>query len=197
MKTKQLIKDAGRQLFNERGLLNVTLRDIAEELNRSYGNVTYHYGNKEVLISVLFEDMNEELARLQQPSVDTDLLNYFLALPELSFDITLKYLFFVIDYNDIKRRYPDFFSCVSELNEARKVKWLQLLTMLVEQGYFKRDLIREDLRYIMFLSGSVRTSYFQLTEKAHYDRQQYVQAVNMLLRPYLSIKGMMVFKQMF
>jgi len=45
--------------------MNITLREIAEKLNKSYGNITYHFATTEVLINDLFEDMNTELVVLQ------------------------------------------------------------------------------------------------------------------------------------
>jgi AcrR family transcriptional regulator len=195
MKTKILIKEKSRQLFNEHGIMNVTLREVAAQLNKSYGNITYHYATKEVLLCELFDDMNEELSALQVPPKSKNLLSYFLILPEFSFDITLKYMFLTIDYNEIKRNFPDFFSRVSKLNDARKQKWFSLLKNLLDDGYLKSDLVQEDLNYIMFLSGSVRTMYFQFTEIPQYNKTQFTKTVNLLLKPYLSDKGLNVYRE--
>ena len=40
MKTKQLIINKAIELFNAKGIKNVTLREIASAINKSYGNVT-------------------------------------------------------------------------------------------------------------------------------------------------------------
>ena len=57
MKTKHLVKQTARVCFNEKGLMNVTLRDVAAQLDKSYGNITYHYPTKEAVITELFDDM--------------------------------------------------------------------------------------------------------------------------------------------
>ncbi|MEM9833854.1 MAG: TetR/AcrR family transcriptional regulator [Bacteroidota bacterium] len=189
MKTKDLIKEAGRELFNTNGVMNVTLREVADNLNKSYGNITYHYTRKVVLIEALFEDMNRELLSLQKPAPDTDLLTYFLVLPTHSYDITIKYLFFTVDYMNLKRSYPNFIKTVDKLNEERRLKWLQLLLLLRQQGYLQSNLKEQDLNYIMLLSVSVRAAYFQMKEQAVYDKNEYSQTVNKLLKPYLSEKG--------
>ena len=44
--TRQLILDTAKRLFNERGYNGVSLKDIADELNISKGNLTYHFRKK-------------------------------------------------------------------------------------------------------------------------------------------------------
>ena len=60
--TKQKILDTARGLFNERGYNAVSLQDIADALNISKGNLTYHFGKKEELMEALLrENQIEEL----------------------------------------------------------------------------------------------------------------------------------------
>tara|TARA_B100000678_G_C18207042_1_gene501799 strand:- start:280 stop:885 length:606 start_codon:yes stop_codon:yes gene_type:complete len=194
VKTKWLIKSTGRELFNTEGVMNVTLRDIASKLQRSYGNITYYYGTKEVLINELFDDMHQELNELQEISRDQNLLSYLLKLPEVSFEITRKYVFFTVDHNELKRNFPLFFTRMNELHNNRKAQWLGILNRLLAEGYLKSDLSEGDLQYIMFLSGCVRTAYFQLMDAAAYDQRDYLQTVNALLKPYLSKQGLGLYK---
>lgn len=196
MKTKDLIKDQSRILFNEKGVMNLTLRDVADKLGKSYGNITYHFPTKVDLIKELFEEMNAELFTLQNIPDQKNLLVYFLELPNFSFDITLKYLFFYVDFIELKRNYPDFFKTVDQLNEKRRESWLGLLQLLKDQGYLANELSDSDLEYIMFLSASVRTFYWQVTDFKSFNRRQYCQTVNALLKPYLSSEGLAVFEGM-
>ena len=92
---KNRIKDKGRELFNEFGFRNITLRDIAISINKSYGNITYHFPTKEHLLQAIFSDMNDRLIALQSNlPKDINYLEYFLLLPYYSFDISVDYLFF-------------------------------------------------------------------------------------------------------
>jgi len=194
MKTKTLIKQKARQLFNELGVKNVTLREVARQLGKSYGNITYYFSTKEKLITELFEDMNQELTGLQILYKPTgNLLHFFLKLPDYNFEITLNYLFFYKDYVEFKRTYPIFFQKVQSMNSARKTKWLQLLVELRNQGYLDSELSIEDLNYIMELSVGIRLFYFQEKEMAEYDKIVFRTKVNRLLIPYLSEKGKKVF----
>jgi AcrR family transcriptional regulator len=195
MKTNELIKHKSLELFNQNGVMNVTLRDVGKELKKSYGNLTYHFATKEILIKELHEDMNKELQELQSPNEKEDLLLYFLMLPSISFEITVKYLFFMIDFVEIKRNFPIIFKTMSDLAVQRKIKWKMLLQKLQALGYLNNSLEDQDLEYIMFLSGSVRAAYFQIQHASTYNKSDFVIFVNNLLKPYLSDKGLLVFKE--
>lgn len=51
--TRQLILDTAKKLFNERGYNGVSLQDIANELDISKGNLTYHFRKKEEIMESL------------------------------------------------------------------------------------------------------------------------------------------------
>ena len=192
MKTKKQILEVSRVLFNEKGVMNVTLRDVAKSMKRSYGNITYHYPTKEDVITSLFEEMNNELTSLQSPHDSSNLMLYLLELPKFSFDITVKYVFFTLDYNELKRNYSKFFTKVNSLNEQRRKKWKLLLIHLRDEGFLKVELNNDDLDFIMFLSVSVRGAYFQLTENGSFSKTEYASILNQMLKPYLCTKGLSV-----
>lgn len=164
-------------------------------MKRSYGNITYHYPTKEDVISSLFEEMNGELASLQSPKDSSNLMLYLLELPKFSFDITVKYLFFTLDYNELKRNYSTLFSRVNTLNEERGRKWKLLLIHLRDERFLKKELTNDDLDFIMFLSVSVRGTYFQITDNDSYSKTKYVSILNLMLKPYLCTKGLSVLKK--
>ncbi len=56
-KTKLRILQTARALFNERGFLNVTIRQIAEALEMSSGNLNYHYRKREDILEALYFEM--------------------------------------------------------------------------------------------------------------------------------------------
>jgi AcrR family transcriptional regulator len=66
MNIKKQILEASRLLFNEKGVMNTTLRDVAKSMNKSYGNITYHFQTKEDVLFSLLDEMNKELIALQE-----------------------------------------------------------------------------------------------------------------------------------
>jgi len=189
-----MIKEKSRILFNQNGVTNVSFRDVGNELNRSYGNLTYHYPTKEDLVLEIYKEMNVELTDLQlSPMAYENLLTYFLTLPQMSYDISLKYLFFTVDFVEIKRSFPRVYSKMVKAQEERKQMWLQLLNKLHAEGFLTDSLIENDFMYLMFLSGSIRSSYFQLLPTSQYNKIEFSKTVNRLLKNYLSRKGLKVY----
>jgi AcrR family transcriptional regulator len=50
---KEVILETSRQLFNQRGYNNVSMRDISKALGISVGNLTYHFRKKEELVEAV------------------------------------------------------------------------------------------------------------------------------------------------
>lgn len=192
---KNRIKDKGRELFNEFGFRNITLRDIAISINKSYGNITYHFPTKEHLLQAIFSDMNDRLIALQSNlPKDINYLEYFLLLPYYSFDISVDYLFFFKYFVEIKRAYPKFYEIVEKTNNFRKEKWKDLFILLQQQSYLENTLSEQDLFYIMELSTGIRIFYFMENDLANLNKQIFVQKVNKLLYPYLTKKGKSIYQ---
>lgn len=194
MNTKDDIKQKSLELFNQKGFSEVTLRDIASALGKSYGNITYHFPTKENLLNTLYFDMVDELQSVSIAfKTDESLFTKILSAPKYTFDISFKYLFLFKDYNHILRTYPNIAAVVMKSNEARKQAMLQTLVALQMQEILRKDLQEKDLQYIMELSSAMRTYFFlQIndTEANNPELQAtYVSYVNLLLYPYLTEKG--------
>lgn len=90
-KTKDKILTASRLLFNDEGVSNVAMVDIAATIDISPGNLYYHYRGKDELIPVLFELFAAELSALVAADVS--------ALKSLEDRWTFNYLIFDTLYN--------------------------------------------------------------------------------------------------
>ncbi|GCE21508.1 hypothetical protein KDK_53080 [Dictyobacter kobayashii] len=69
-KTRDLILEAARTLFNEQGEANVTLAHIGEHLGISEGNVWYHFRTKHDLIVALFAELQANVRANQQQDLN-------------------------------------------------------------------------------------------------------------------------------
>ncbi len=105
-KTKLKIVEATIRLFNQYGFANVSLPQIAGELNISLGNLTYHYPKKDQLIMSIYEVFLEDLKSI------TKVIQNFENLKEM--DLQLRafhqfqqvYRFFYLDLLELGRAYP-------------------------------------------------------------------------------------------
>ncbi|MEX0312856.1 MAG: TetR/AcrR family transcriptional regulator [Allomuricauda sp.] len=198
MNTKNKIKTTARKLFNKKGFKNVTLREVAEALSISYGNVTYHYKTKNQLILSLYEDMLQETMEIIKTFDNNGILKSILDAPKITFAISMKYLFFYVDFIEIKRSYADLSSKLERDNNSRKKRYLQILKQLQFQGLLREELTDNDLDYLMDLSGAMRTFFFiNLNPNDFMNKDlesRYIKYVNNLIFPYLTAAGMKKYK---
>lgn len=61
--TRARILEQARQMFNERGIDNVGVRDLARELGMSPGNLSYWFTRKEDLVRALMDELRERNSR--------------------------------------------------------------------------------------------------------------------------------------
>ncbi|WP_290523443.1 TetR/AcrR family transcriptional regulator [Alcanivorax sp.] len=119
--TKQKILDTSLALFNKQGERNVTTNHIAEALGISPGNLYYHYRNKGMIVSALFDryqnQLLEALATPQGPLTWRIKVYYFESLLASMW----QFRFFHRDLShllhadpDLARRYRAFVQAVTE-----------------------------------------------------------------------------------
>lgn len=199
MKTKDKIRVKAIELFNSKGFKNVTLREVAKELSISYGNVTYHFKTKKEVVELLYEDMLAETKQILQAFDMSNLFKGILEAPKLTFQISMKYLFFYVDFVEVKRSYIELASRIEKDNEERKAGYLLLLNQLQKQGVLREELTQSDLDYLMNLSGAMRTFFFiNLHPNSFNDADletKYVTYINQLIYPYLTQSGIEKYKE--
>ncbi|TAI49261.1 TetR/AcrR family transcriptional regulator [Flagellimonas allohymeniacidonis] len=116
-------------LFNQKGLVNVRLQQIADEAGISVGNLAYHYYSKKAIVLAIDSELGEELELLLSidqnfPSLldfDNHLGRYFFILN--------RYSFYFLDLLEIERAYPKLHS--KRVNYVEKMiaqiqEWLLL-----------------------------------------------------------------------
>lgn len=105
--TKKRIVSAAISLFNEVGVVNTRLQQIADRCGISVGNLAYHYKNKELILKEAYEKLSAELK---------EILGKYGTLPSLSdFDQQLSdlflfmqaYPFYFTDALEMERIYPE------------------------------------------------------------------------------------------
>lgn len=104
--TKEKIIEAAVLLFNENGLANVRLQQIADEAGISVGNLAYHFKNKEAIIIHVYESLFEEFSEiLSSYLLQPNLLDFNDQLSKY-FNFFHKYHFYLTDLFEIERSLP-------------------------------------------------------------------------------------------
>ncbi|MBU6342722.1 MAG: TetR/AcrR family transcriptional regulator [Bacteroidetes bacterium] len=105
--TKHRILEASIHLFNQHGLSNVRLQQIADACGISVGNLAYHFKNKEAITSFVYETLFEDLKKiLSAYLVQPNLVDFDRQLDQYYFFFN-EHRFYLIDLFEIERSFPE------------------------------------------------------------------------------------------
>ncbi len=160
---RELIKNAGRQLFVTYGIRKTTLDDIANKIGLRKNSLYYYFPSKEDLFHELIEDeVNYHFEKLQgivesKKSCQDKIL---LVIRELTnfvhergnkYSITMKAF---IEINQVvEEKFPEFKSRVAGLIHS-------LLKEGIKKGEFKKHNAKQVAEDITFLVRSIELNYF-------------------------------------
>jgi AcrR family transcriptional regulator len=138
MTTKDKIIQASVKLFNQYGVSEVSLRQIAEEVGISHGNLAYHYKNKRWIIDEIYSRMKEEADGLVFPGGDLSLMHVHQLFRGIS-NFQKRYRFFYMDMLEITRRYPKVIERYRDTITLRSEQYEQLIDHLIQKGLVKEE----------------------------------------------------------
>lgn len=195
--TKEKIIQTAIRLYNERGVGNVTMRDIAAEVGISPGNLAYHFKNQDFIIEEIFGRFKKERDKIlmgvqQIPSFEN--INQQI-LPLLK--VARKYLFFHLDTVHLIRTYPK----IASLQRAYYEDSIQYVKAVIDYSVGVGNL-RPEQRHGQYhrLAHTVwmLTTFWlqQLTIRAceELDIEELRQSIWDLVLPHLTEKGQHQFR---
>jgi AcrR family transcriptional regulator len=138
--TKQKILDASLLLFNENGISNVRLQQIADETGISVGNLAYHFNNKEAITESLIANIITSLQELlrnygKHPALKD--IDYFFSE---FYRLSNQFQFFNLDILEIKRNFPDSYDQVQPLFNKVKLQLERRLDICLQQRLLKSEI---------------------------------------------------------
>ena len=140
MTTKDKILAEGLKQLNEKGTEKVSIRSIADALNISSGNLTYHFKNTDVIIYELYMQLVEILSAGVN-SVQEDELNFhlFYKLQLHYFRIMYGYRFLLLDFVAITRRIPRLRDHFQQLFALRQLQFRAGIDRMIQTGFLKPE----------------------------------------------------------
>lgn len=202
--TAQHILDTARLLFNTGGVAETSLRHIAKAADIAYGNLTYHFRTKDLVVMALWRALWDQVAALSgQIATSGDMLQTIVTAPMYSFDYSLRYRFFSLDHAHLMRQYPVYRSEFLQLVEGQKQWMLLLLPALQATGEMRQDVSEQDFLGAIESNVYVSIFWFQRhcildegmeldtpdSAQVHTLRQQFVRDMAVTLRPWLTETG--------
>ncbi len=162
MKKKEQILSTAIRLFNDKGYVNVSLREIAKEAGTTIGNLTYHFPQKEDLVLSLLDTLQtgfilDAFRDKHRAELLSHLLNSFLIAEHNE----REHLFY---YKNIY----DFTMCSETLNQRNKVfekelydYYIQIFTTLKEDQVFKSTVKACDITAMVYMIVLSTTTWLQ------------------------------------
>lgn len=134
--TKERIIEASIRQFNKEGISRVTLRNIAAQLGISYGNLAYHFKNKELILDAIYDRMDAEMSDAVYPGGNLSLAHYNQLLAKIS-AFQKRYSFFYVDMMEIVRRYPRIIHRYRKTLVNRSMDYDRLIQHFIEAGLLR------------------------------------------------------------
>ena len=199
LSTKQKILNASIQLFNEYGLANVRLQQIANETGISVGNLAYHYRNKEAILAAVTKQLFSELDNvLANYRVFPNLLDFDNQLTQY-FSFLQKYPFLFFDSIEIQRTYPllhnDRKRCIKKILQQIRKRFdfnAQRGILMAEPVKGIYDRIAESVWCAMCFWLPMRS----IQEEKHDCQSRFKQLIWSQFFPYLTEEGNKEFDQL-
>ncbi|HEY0680514.1 MAG TPA: TetR/AcrR family transcriptional regulator [Chitinophagaceae bacterium] len=195
MTTKEKILHASLKLFNAHGIDQVTVRDIAKEINISHGNLCYHYPGTNDIILALYNNLVTKIsAILDALEPDENIVRSHAQATQNIFELLYSYKFFFLNFIEITRRIKSIKKTHYELIEQRKHQVRHFFEILRQEGVFRKDLSNEQYEFLImqcFVYGDFWISNSEVmykgpaAEKINY----YVKGYLALFNPYFTEKG--------
>lgn len=156
--TKERILKTAISLFNEKGFEAVSMRDIADALDISPGNLTYHYKKKlDILDEIIYQLRNEH--EEMKYHAEMSLAEFHQKLSQIALQ-QKKYVFFYRNIVELRNNYTN----VDLLQDDYKKEFLNLLRStfvhfqscgLMKLDYFKNNYA--DLAYAVLTIATFGT----------------------------------------
>ncbi|WP_435262595.1 TetR/AcrR family transcriptional regulator [Tenacibaculum sp. nBUS_03] len=136
---KNRIKLIAVELFNQHGISTVSMKQIADKLGISAGNLRYHYKDKAALLEVIYNEMHNETLNYILPKNSYITLFHFEEMM-LKFDnLQERYLFFFSDVVHILKTYSNISHIYEVSNLIRFKDARKLVDYYIESGRLKPE----------------------------------------------------------
>src|SRR5690606_19694621 len=144
-KSKEKILQKALELFNINGFGNVSIRQIAAELNISHSNLIYHYKTKNDMADALHTELLQKAVALNASVKKSE--NFIESLynsTKMGFEILYDYRFFMIDLNEILKENASLKSVFLEVEKVRSKMYKDVIKKGIIQGNFREELYENE-----------------------------------------------------
>ncbi|GAB5527885.1 MAG: TetR/AcrR family transcriptional regulator [Roseivirga sp.] len=181
-------------LFNQRGFFKVTVKEIADEMGISPGNLTYHFKKKEHLLAAIQEEILGGSQGIIVPEGQEIRLRHFRDLFARFYEIQSRYCFYFSEIIYLLEVYPEITGEYKETTATRLVDARKLVDYYVATGRLVTEQGDVDYDYLIHNLWMVNTFWtlggaLLNRERAGKDFDSPIESLWKILLPYLTEKG--------
>ena len=193
IRTKERIVSKALEMFNERGIEYVGLRELASTLDMRVSNITYYFPTKDDLVNRLSLDFSELNSRVMVENNEITLRSFLEVLRNV-FNNHVTYRCLLLSFVHLMEQNKVIAARYKKTQGDRNATLTSNLTTLVKQGYLK---IEDESAIEILVSTIGLISRFWISEAAisfrHWTTDQqirhYLMLIVKLLSPYATTKG--------
>ena len=193
MNTKDKIRDKALEMFNERGIEYVGLRELAGILDMRVGNITYYFPTKDDLVYELSLALTKKNSGIMVPSENITLTS-FLEIQYKVFQHHQQFRCLMLSFVHLIQQNKRIADAYKETQKTRKNTIKTNLKVLTESGYLQ---VKDEAELEFLVTTLALISRFWISEavisfRNQTDDQQiryYLNLVTTLFLPYSTSKG--------
>lgn len=149
-KSKEKILQKALELFNINGFGNVSIRQIAAELNISHSNLIYHYKTKNDMADALHTELLQKAVALNTSVKKSEnFIENLFNSTKTGFEILYDYRFFMIDLNEILKENTLLKSAFLEVEKVRSKMYKDVIEKGIIQGNFRKELYENEYDFFI------------------------------------------------
>lgn len=194
-KTKYKILEVAKDLFNEHGYGQVTIRMIAIKLEMSSGNLNYHFKKRDEILEALYfqmvKDFDERIDKLSEIEISFGQIKNDILL---SMERMVEYRFIWTDLYYLLKNNERIFTHFSEVHKERMAGNLFLFNRLIEIGLMRSPAFKNEYemlseRMINFGDTWIYTSELYRRKSTLKNIEHQSKVMMAMIYPYLTKEG--------
>lgn len=196
MSTKQKIIKTATKLFNEKGYSAVNLKELAQVIGISRGNLTYHFKNKKELLEAIVKEMWEKLVIEKEKTLQVPSFENMHNQTRLYHTFQKEYAFVFLDTH--VQNHPIVKDQFKAMIEQTIEDFHKMIAMGVQIGTVKEEVIPGTYRSLALSVWMVSFYWLsQQTTREKTDEADGEKVIWGLILPHLTKKGITGFKKFF
>ncbi|MBC8883074.1 TetR/AcrR family transcriptional regulator [Flavobacterium piscinae] len=198
---KLKILDQAKKLFNDKGVSNVSIREIAREIGISHSNLIYHFKDKNLLLTHLHQQILDAAVEINREiSKEENTLKSVFISTVKGFKIIYDFRFFMIDFNSILLENKELHQQIKEIEAFRYNLYEVKIAKMIDEEIFRNEVYKNE--YADLISQIRIFSDYWVSSSQVYEQypqssiKKYARLFLCHFRPFLTPKGHKMFIQL-